>query len=219
MAFLESPRFPTDIAYGSSGGPTYKTGVLVMASGREKRNIAWSQARHQYDVAYGVKSVAQLDSLLGFFHAVRGRAHSFRFKDFSDFHTATPSGHTVGGGPATTPTAADQNIGTGDGAEKVFQLAKTYTAGALSLSRTITKPISGTILVAVNAVTQTETTHYTINYTTGVLTFVAAPGNGLAVTWGGQFDVPVRFDIDMLETTLDHFLHGTTRVPLVEVRV
>jgi uncharacterized protein (TIGR02217 family) len=219
MAFLETPRFPDDIGYGSSGGPTYKTGVLVMASGREKRNIAWSQARHQYDVAYGVQSIAQLDALLEFFHAVRGRAHSFRFKDFSDFHTATPSGHASGGGPATAPTATDQNIGTGDGADKIWQMTKTYTAGALSLERTISKPVSGTVLVAVNAVTQTETTHYTIDYTTGIITFVTAPPVDEAITWGGQFDVPVRFDVDMLETTLDHFLHGSTRVPLVEVRV
>ena len=176
MAFLETPRFPDDIAYGSKGGPTYKTSVLIQASGHEKRNSYWTQARHKYDVAYGVRTQAQLDALLTFFHSVRGRAHSFRFKDFSDFHTGTPGGHGDAGAPATAPTKDDYTFGTGDNVEVDFQISKPYVTGSLTSTRNITKPINGTILIALDTVLQTEGggADYTIDYATGIVTFASS---------------------------------------------
>ena len=44
---------------------------------------------------------------------------------------------------------------------------------------------------------------WTLDATTGVAPFTTAPGNGLIVRAGFEFDVPVRFDIDMLDFTLD----------------
>jgi uncharacterized protein (TIGR02217 family) len=219
VAFIETPRFPDDIAYGSSGGPNYKTSVVMFASGREKRNISWSQSRHSYNVGYGVRSETQLDAMLEFFHSMQGRAHSFRYKDFADFHTATPGGYGANGEPFTAVNENDQQFGVGDGAETVFQLVKNYTTGSLTTARDITKPISGTVLIAVNAVLQTETTHYTIDYTTGLVTFVTPPPMGELVTWGGQFDVPCRFDSDDLSTSLEQYSLGDIDVRLVEVRV
>lgn len=221
MAFLDTPRFPDDISYGSKGGPMYKTSLLTMVSGREKRNISWSQARHSYDVAYGIKNQTQLDTLLTYFHSMRGRAHSFRFKDFADFHTATPSGYGSAGAPAVAVTKDDQVFGTGDGAETAFQLIKTYTTGALSSARDITKPIVGTVLVAVDGILQTEGggNDYTLDYTTGIVTFNSPPANTLSITWGGQFDVPCRFDVDMLETVIDSYQIGNVNVPIIEIRV
>lgn len=221
MAFLETPRFPDDIAYGSKGGPTYKTSVIVQASGYEKRNIAWAQARHQYDVSYGIRNQTQLDALLKFFHSVRGRAHSFRFKDFSDFHTGTPAGHGPSGTPVTAPTKDDYSIGTGNGSQTQFQLIKLYVTGALTATRDIRKPINGTVLIALDGVLQTEGggNDYTIDYSTGIVTFNSPPAGSVDVTWGGQFDVPCRFDTDELTTVLDYYLHGSIQVPLVEDRV
>jgi uncharacterized protein (TIGR02217 family) len=221
MAFLETPRFPDDIAYGSTGGPTYKTSVVVLASGREKRNITWSQARHEYDVSYGIRNQTQLNGMVEFFHAVRGRGHSFRYKDFADFHTATPSSYGAGGDPATPVTKDDENFGTGDTIETVFQLTKTYASGALNTVRDITKPISGTVLIALAGVLQTEGggSDYTIDYTTGLVTFISAPGGAVAITWGGQFDVPCRFDKDSMSTELEMYTVGNISTPLVEVRL
>jgi len=219
MAFLETPRFPDDIAYGSKGGPQYLTSVPMFASGREKRNVLWAQSRHVFDVGYGIRDQVQLDSLLTFFHAVQGRAHGFRFKDFADFHTGTPGGHGPSGTPVTTPTKDDYSFGTGDDAETVFQLTKAYVKGSLSTGRVISKPINGTILIAIDTVLQTETTHYSIDYSTGLVTFVTPPAAAEDLTWGGQFDVPCRFESDQLTTVLDHYLHGSINVGLVEIRV
>jgi uncharacterized protein (TIGR02217 family) len=221
MAFLDTPRFPDDIAYGSQGGPMYKTAITVMASGREQRNITWGQARHKYDVSYGVRDQASLDDLLSFFHAVLGAAHSFRYKDFSDFHTATPSGYGADGAPSTAVTKDDQHFGSGDAILTEFQITKTYTKGVLDTVRNITKPIDGTVLIAVDGVLQTEGggSDYTIDYTTGIITFVSPPGDGLALTWGGEFDVPVRFESDTITTKIDNYLVGNISVDLIEVRV
>ena len=40
-AFLETPRFPTALAYGARGGPKFKTNIVQLASGREQRNVVW----------------------------------------------------------------------------------------------------------------------------------------------------------------------------------
>ena len=50
MAFIET-QFPTDISYGSSGGPEYATDVVISQSGAEQRNVNWTQARARFTVA------------------------------------------------------------------------------------------------------------------------------------------------------------------------
>jgi uncharacterized protein (TIGR02217 family) len=84
MAFHEV-RFPDDIAYGATGGPEFATSVVATASGYEQRNINWSAARGRWDVASGLKKQTQLDTLIAFFRARKGRAYGFRFKDWTDF--------------------------------------------------------------------------------------------------------------------------------------
>jgi len=46
------------------------------------------------------------------------------------------------------------------------------------------------------------TTHYTIS-ATGLVTFVSPPPNDHALTWSGEFDIPVRFDVDYLPVTMN----------------
>ena len=55
MAFVET-RFPTDISYGSAGGPEYSTDIIVTQGGYEQRNINWAASRARYNVAYGVRT-------------------------------------------------------------------------------------------------------------------------------------------------------------------
>jgi hypothetical protein len=58
-----------------------------------------------------------------------------------------------------------------------------------------------------------------VDTTTGSVTFTTAPGAGVAITAGFEFDVPVRFDTDMLDVTLDlERLGSITSIPLVEIR-
>ncbi len=199
MAFHEI-QFPNDIAYGATGGPEFATSVVVMASGYEQRNINWSAARGRWDVASGLKKQTQLDTLIAFFRARKGRAHGFRFKDWTDYK------------------ATGQAIGTGDASNKIFQLTRTYSSGGSTDVRTITKPVAGTVKVYLAGVQQMS--GWSVNTTTGVITFTTAPGNGVAVSADYEFDVPVRFDTDRMAVTIEQInLHQCSGMPILEIRV
>lgn len=199
MTFHEV-RFPDDIAYGATGGPAYSTSVVATASGYEQRNMNWSAARGAWDVSSGLKKPRQLDLLIAFFRARKGKAYGFRFKDWTDYK------------------ATGQLLGTGNGANKVFQLVKIYASGAGSETRTITKPVLGTVKPYLAGVLQAS--GWSINTATGVLTFSTAPAQGVAVTADFEFDVPVRFDTDSMEATIENFnINEWSSIPIVEIRV
>jgi uncharacterized protein (TIGR02217 family) len=210
-SFIEAPRFPDDISYGSSGGPTWSTTVVEIDSGSESRNQRWSYPRHEYDVGYGIKTLASLENLSDFFKVVGGKAIGFRFKDWMDYKSCSRT---------ATPAAIDCVIGTGTGALATFQLYKTYTQGSYTRSRKILKPISGTIKVAVAGTEKTITTHFTVDTTTGIVTFTAGniPTTGQSVTAGFEFDVPCRFDTDKLSVNLENYSAGSTQAPLIELK-
>lgn len=212
MAFHEV-RFPDKISYGATGGPTRKVEIASLASGYEERNTPWGNSRHKYNVATGVKSYDDLHAVKAFFEARLGQLYGFRFKDFSDFKSCPP---------LTGTTNLDMLLGVGDGTTTTFQLIKKYTSGAYSYTRTIQKPVSGTVLVAVNGVAKTETTHYTVNYVTGVITFTAGniPAAAQQVTAGFEFDVPVRFDQENLDINLSNFKMGQVdAITVIEIKL
>jgi uncharacterized protein (TIGR02217 family) len=78
MTSFHEVRFPDNIAYGATGGPEFATTVVATGSGHEKRNVNWSKARGRWDVASGLKKQAQIDELIAFFRARRGKAYGFR---------------------------------------------------------------------------------------------------------------------------------------------
>lgn len=85
MSDFHEVLFPTDISYGSSGGPKWKTAVWGADSGFEARVQAWESVRAEYDVSFGVQSEAQAETLTSFFMNRQGRAYAFRFKDWNDY--------------------------------------------------------------------------------------------------------------------------------------
>jgi uncharacterized protein (TIGR02217 family) len=105
-SFIESPRFPDDISYGSRGGPNFRTNVVVQDSGAEVRNQNWSYPRHEYDVAYGVKEMQHLENLLEYFHVVAGKAVGFRYKDDADYKSCRTTA-TIGSSDCVISSAAD----------------------------------------------------------------------------------------------------------------
>ena len=77
--------------------------------------------------------------------------------------------------------------------------------------------MAGSVRLALNGVEQMS--GWSVDTTTGSVTFIAAPGAGVAITAGFEFDVPVRFDTDMLDVTLDlERLGSITSIPLLEIR-
>lgn len=196
---FHSIQFPNDIAYGSRGGPGFSTDVVMTISGHEQRNANWSAARARYNVAHGIKSQAQLEELIAFFRARKGRAHAFRFKDWTDY------------------TLSGEVMGLGDGTQREFQLTKTYLSGGVSEFRSITKPVAASVAVYVDGVEQSS--GWSVDAQTGVVTFASPPNAGLVVAADAEFDVPVRFDTDQLSASLDDYgIRSWVDIPLVEVR-
>ena len=207
MAFHEV-RFPDAISRGARGGPERRTQVVELASGDEERNASWANSRRRYDVAYGIRRADDLAAVVAFFEARNGRLHGFRFKDWGDHRSCLPSG---------TPSPLDQPLGTGDGVRTAFQLAKRYASGGQSWTRAITKPVTGTVRIALGGTEQMS--GWSVDTTTGLVTFGSAPGAGVAITAGFEFDTPVRFDTDTLDVTLDlERLGSIASIPLLEIR-
>lgn len=157
--------------------------------------------------------MSELSELIKFFHMCRGRAHSFRYKNWLDYKSCDVE---------DIITPFDQVFGTGDGTTKNFQLTKTYILYGISEllnTKTITKPTPSTVVVSVDYIPKTINTDYTVNYNTGTVSFVTAPTVGQILRWGGEFDLPCRFDVDELQVTLDFYEHGSANIPIVEVRV
>ena len=110
-------------------------------------------------------------------------------------------------------------IGRGDGTTLVFQLTKTYGSGFAPWTRAISKPVDGSVLIAVNGAIAAAT-DFSLDATTGLLTFAPGrmPASGASITAGYLFDVPVRFDTDYLEIDLSAFAAGDIpKIPLIEI--
>lgn len=208
MTFHEV-RFPTAISLGARGGPERRTEIVTLGSGFEERNAVWAHSRRRYDVGYGVKSLADLHAVIAFFEARMGRLYGFRFKDHADYASVPP-------GAAVTP--GDQALGVGDGSTASFQLVKTYASGAGAWTRTIRKPVAGSVRIALDG--DEALSGWSADTATGIVTFDTAPDAGVAVTAGFEFDVPVRFDTDLLTLDAEGFAAGgIPNIAIVEIRL
>lgn len=202
MTNFAEVRFPEDIDYGVTGGPAYSTDIITLASGYESRNINWDRPLSTYNVTHSVKSESQIRTILSFFHARRGRAIGFRFKDWSDYEMSW------------------QQIGIGDGATTTYQTIKTYEAGAYQTTRKINKIVAGSYQIYLDSIEQVEGVAYNIDITTGIISFTTAPSSGELIHVTCEFDVPVRFDTDKIDISIDNFQnYSWSSVPLKEVRV
>jgi uncharacterized protein (TIGR02217 family) len=210
MSDFHEVRFPLDVSLNGRGGPERRTEIVTLGSNRESRNARWAHSRRRYEAGYGVKTLAQLAEVIAFFEERRGRLYGFRWRDRADFASCAP-GATIGPG--------DQQIGSGDGVQRVFQLTKTYGGVFAPYIRSISKPVAGSVRIAVNGVERTGS-QFSVDGTTGLVTFGAAPPSGATVTAGFHFDVPVRFDTDYLEIDMQAFEAGAIpKIPILEVSI
>ncbi len=61
---------------------------------------------------------------------------------------------------------------------------------------------------------------YSVDDATGQVRFFHPPDVSMAITAGFEFDVPVRFDTDRIQTSVASFNAGDVpNVPVIEVRV
>lgn len=196
-------RFPTRVSYGAVGGPRFSTTVQILNSGFEQRNINWAQARREYTVDISPSRGTEWTAVLDFFHARRGRAYGFRLKDFSDFELA------------------EQSIGTGDNSTTDFQIFKRYVDDdelAPPYDRDLKKIVADTVEVSVDG--SPMASGWSVDETTGILSFDTAPATDADIAVACEFDVPVRFDTDLMQAAIPGpDIHHWQSVKLVEIRI
>ena len=199
--------YPLALARDTGVSPEFSTSVAVTASGHERRNSLWSNARLRFDVGPGIRSEAELGTLIAFFRARRGAARGFRLADPFDFSSNAMT---------APPTPFDQLLGSGDGARDSFPLVKRYGEGDEPQVRPITRPRADTVRVSVAG---EEMAGGWDLASSGAVVFDEAPPDGAEVRAGFVFDVPVRFAEDRLEVAGANFAAGEApSVPLIEVR-
>lgn len=226
-SFLTGIRLNENVERGALGGARFNTAVLELDSGFEKRNINWSVPRGEWDVGFGLLLKFQadpasmfldLDELINFFYIVRGKAFSWRFKDWSDFEIGYENG-----------TELDpQLLALGDDATTQFQIFKRYAFGPQTFDRVLTKIAEDSSLqVFLDGALQVLTTDYTVDEDRGLINFVTAPastggtgpGGEELVTFRTNFDNHVRLDTDDLKVNMEIFNAGSwPNVPIVELR-
>jgi uncharacterized protein (TIGR02217 family) len=210
MAFHEV-RFPATLSFGSVGGPHRRTDVVTLANGFEERNTPWAHSRRSYDAGLGMRSIDDLQILIGFFEARMGQMHGFRWKDWSDYRS---------GRATAEPVFDDQSIGYGDGVTAQFQIMKTYWSGEQYYRRPIKKPVAGSVKVGVEQDELQEGLDYEVDANSGIITFAHPPDPEMKIYAGYEFDVPVRFDTDRILTSVESFQAGQVpSVPVIEVRI
>jgi uncharacterized protein (TIGR02217 family) len=205
QAFDDVP-YPLALGRDATVSPEFSTSVSVTASGHERRSSQWTDARLRIDVGPGIRSDAELATLIAFFRARRGAARGFRLADPFDFSSNAMT---------EAPTMLDQLLGIGDGLTATFQLVKHYGDALDPQLRPISRPRPGTVLVSVDGAPRADFTLAA----GGKIVFDTAPPEGAAVRTGFLFDVPVRFAEDRLDISGAAFAAGEApSVPLVEVR-
>ena len=206
MRAFDDVRFPLAIGRHASVSPEFSTGIVTTLSGHERRSSDWSDARLTFDAGPGVRSEKDAALLIAFFRARRGAAIGFRFTDPSDHSSNGMNG---------APTAQDQPLGSADGQATDFALIKSYETGDMEQRRRITRPVAGTVRMAVDGV---ETQLFRVE-PLGIIRFDTPPPEGAHISAGYLFDVPVRFAEDRLD--IGQATHGAgdiASVPLVEVK-
>jgi uncharacterized protein (TIGR02217 family) len=178
---VDKPILDESVAFGFKGGPRFSTEKVIAVNQQERRFQNVSKVRHFYSWSQRNRDASLIATLRAFWYGVRGDFKSWLLKDWTDFQLV------------------NEEIGTGDGSDLTFQVTKTYG----DYVRIIRYLKAGTLVVKVDGVVKTLTTHYTVS-STGSITFTMgnAPPNGDAVTVDGDFYVLVRFEGDAFEPSI-----------------
>ena len=223
MSFFNDLLLPQEISFNFVSDPYYDIGRVELPNGKVYRTIRNSNPIYRYSCSYDSLQFenseaavqAAFNDIVAVFHRTQA-AHSFRFRDWSDY------------------ILDNEIIGYTDGST-TYQLTKTYGATSPSLVRNITKPVTSTEVfgktsgrairtpVTITVGSQSPQPSYTIDSETGIVTFTDSPvpsstSPRTPIYASGHFDVPVMFDQDNFPTTYRTFKVGGVSINLLEDR-
>ncbi|MES2625883.1 MAG: DUF2460 domain-containing protein [Pseudomonadota bacterium] len=217
--FLEE-RFDTDNSFGSDFSVSTAADITNTLVYRHT-SLKHPYPTYSFNVVFNNKTLdEQLDKTVDLFNRCGGMAGGLRYKHRGDFST---------NGYVDVPTSQDQLCVEIDAVAKTYQITKWYGVNTDPdcIRRKILKPVTGTVVVSRKEsgvyTTLTLTTHYTISYTTGVITLVGALTGGQTLYAGCYFDIPVAFNTDLSGVSFNTKTAGgdfilSTGIDLIEIR-
>ena len=190
----------------AQGGPLFSTRIIRNpTTGMEQRNIDRYDSQWKGLIDTTKLTTDQIDDLHIFFQARYGKARGFRFQPPYSYSVELE----VFAGPGGTQIP--------NGTLKIFKLYVSYVSGGVSNAKRIVKPVVGT-LYNMDGTTRSvsdfkiyfnsgagdvlQASGYTIDNTTGIITFTTAPPTGTYIKWSGRFDLPVNFETDHFNPTV-----------------
>ena len=212
--------FPTNVSLGAIGGGGWSTRVVITDGGNEYRQQLWGYSRGKWTVGHNLRTAAEYAVLIAFHRLAAGKTLGFRFRDWTDY---------TDGGIGVIAKNASQ---VGDATNKNWQMAKLYTQTDIVTGnpwnnvRLISKPEPGAIQWYLNGTPHTiGGSGGTFDYTTGCLFLTGGlldplPDLTHVYTWTGTYHVPVRFDTDTPEISMDlPTAAGWKGIPVIELRI
>jgi uncharacterized protein (TIGR02217 family) len=179
MSFFED-RFPPCISLRARGGPMWSTSTTTLLSGKTFSNRNFVYPIHSYDVAQAVKTNSDFEEVRAFFYVVYGAFDGFRYKDWTDYKVTHANGRLT--------LVSGSN----------YQMFRRYQFGVRTFDRQIQKPVGGTVVVHRTRSGVVTTATASVNTATGVVA-ITGHVSGDTYTWAGEFDVPVKFQTDLLD--------------------
>lgn len=196
---IDNVRLPIDVEQGVKGGPMFNTTINMTDGGFIIANQNWEYPLYQGNVGYGISDRADLEDVIAFFYARRGRLRGFLFRDWSDYQFTA------------------ENLGTGDGVERNFQVIRTYQDTVIDFERPLKYPIESSMTVYLDGSPVAGSAWSLLS--TGEVRFTTAPTVGQIVTATGEFNIAARFLTDTLEIDMSIFDVGAIpAIPIAEVR-
>ena len=208
-SFLEE-RLPVDVRLGMSYADDYTVMITTTAGGAEYRKLVQPFPARSFHVNFTTDQADLWARVIALYHRAYGKFAGFRVKCMDDFSTNNLTG---------TPTPLDEvltNSSTG-----IYQLRNFYGTNGTALagvgypSRTIFKPVAGTVVAAKNGVTISS--GLSVNTTTGLITISPAPLISDTITAGCQFDIPCRFNSMIEVTAIDRKFRDCGSIDLIEL--
>lgn len=202
MATFDEILLDPLIMTAAEGGPEAATSIFSTPYGIRQRFVNRYDLIQRWSIDFALLTETQRSYLDAFFRAGYGMAIGFRCC-IPDDYKATAEVFAAPGG--TQPP---------DGVRTVFNLYKSYSRpGSVRRHvRRVTKPVGSGLYQAdgVTARPNTVTVYSngtavaaTIDTVNGTATFAIAPLAGVTLTWTGEFDTPMAFNVDWLKKRYD----------------
>lgn len=200
--------FPEQISSGSVCNSDIRIDVAESSSGAEYRNARWSRPKKSWSINTGISSVKDFQDVRATFFECKGGLNPFAFKDPTEYTTnAEDPSNPI----EYTTSYDDQVFASGDGKTVTFQLTRVFQ----NVTIPVYYPKSGTISVGING--EEISSGYSIDFTSGQITFTVAPSSGSTLSWGGEFYTKARFSNGHISFTYNDSLNGEGNFEVIEV--